>query len=955
MRPTKLIMSAFGPYADLVEIDFDAFKECGLFLISGDTGAGKTTVFDAISFALFGEASGSHRDTKNLRSDYAGDDTDSFVDFYFSHQGKEYHIKRNPQYERPKLRGEGTLSVKENATLYAEGSAPIEGLRPVADAVSQILHISARQFKQIAMIAQGEFWDLLNSKTDKRTDILRTIFMTEGYNRIEAKLKSGMDSAFETYAFSRDRIIQYFSETKTDEDKETGLRISELIFLMEKSRSIREVDELTTLIAKVIDEDEGAEKELSNVLEVMKKELEKKKNALTLALEIEEIKEDIKKKEEELIIASGVLKEAEDKLSRAKSREERKQELKAFETTISNDEDKYTRREEIRIKINNLKDEEKRIEKQTDEIARKEEELKKRVTDLKQKVGEIENAPVEYAALTAKIKSYKELQNKLSVLCLKTFPEYENRKEKISGLSDILVKQEQEYRKASEGRVQAEIVFDGCRAGLLARLLEEGKACPVCGATKHPAPAMLPEESISEAELERIKAAEEKAKKDKDDALGKLTGAKAALEEFEDSMRNLMSECLNSELYEGEYQKSEEENAELYDIEQMILRIRKEEEQIGTFILDTEKEERVLKEKCSLLQQYKADIEKAQGPETEKLKKEREEVLSKKQENSSLLAGAAATLETLENLPFASLKEAHKAREEARLEIEEIETAINKATGAFDEASKTGEGIKSSLETLKDTLKRNLSKISKPEDGKLWTVEELGESVEESDSLVTLKEEERNTLINRKNQNIRILENIKELKESYEKAERDYSVRRRLYKLVKGDTGKVRITLEQYIQAAGFDRIINAANRRLLPMSDGQFLLRRREDAPDKRTNTFLDLEVLDNFTGHYRPVGNLSGGESFKASLSLALGLSDSVSSSAGGISFDALFIDEGFGTLDKRSIENALDILINLSGAHKLVGVISHREELIENIPSQIRVSKDRNGSHITVDLGD
>ena len=187
-----------------------------------------------------------------------------------------------------------------------------------------------------------------------------------------------------------------------------------------------------------------------------------------------------------------------------------------------------------------------------------------------------------------------------------------------------------------------------------------------------------------------------------------------------------------------------------------------------------------------------------------------------------------------------------------------------------------------------------------------------------------------------------------------EKARKENNICTRLYELVKGGTGNGKITLEQYIQAAGFDGIIAAANRRLLPMSDRQYELYRQEDSLGKKSNTFLDLEVLDNFTGHRRPVGSLSGGESFKASLSLALGLSDTVSSNIGGIQMDALFIDEGFGTLDRNSIENAMEILINLSGTSKLVGIISHREELMENIPQQIRVRKTMDGSRLTIETG-
>ena len=215
-----------------------------------------------------------------------------------------------------------------------------------------------------------------------------------------------------------------------------------------------------------------------------------------------------------------------------------------------------------------------------------------------------------------------------------------------------------------------------------------------------------------------------------------------------------------------------------------------------------------------------------------------------------------------------------------------------------------------------------------------------------------------NRIAYRMEENRKKYEAIKCRQSNLETARKEADVSTRLYRLVTGQTGSGKITLEQYIQAAGFDGIIHAANRRLYPMSDGQYELYRKDDSKGgslgKQTNTFLDLEVQDNYTGHRRPVGNLSGGESFKASLSLALGLSDNVSSSHGGVQMDALFIDEGFGTLDRKSIENALDILINLSASNKLVGVISHREELVENIPQQIRVTKGKNGSMVEVVSG-
>jgi exonuclease SbcC len=233
-------------------------------------------------------------------------------------------------------------------------------------------------------------------------------------------------------------------------------------------------------------------------------------------------------------------------------------------------------------------------------------------------------------------------------------------------------------------------------------------------------------------------------------------------------------------------------------------------------------------------------------------------------------------------------------------------------------------------------------------------VDQLQQENQEMHILVKDAREGVNAIRCRIQSNTEKLEGMTAQKQDLEKARREYAVSARLYNLVKGQTGNGKITLEQYIQAAGFDGIIRAANRRLMPMSDQQYELFRQEDSLGKRSNTFLDLEVEDHYTGRRRPVGNLSGGESFKASLSLALGLSDTVSSNLGGIQMDALFVDEGFGTLDKRSIDNAMDTLLHLSGSGKLVGVISHREELIENIPQQIRVSKNREGSCITIENG-
>ena len=270
MKPIKLIMSAFGPYAgEMPAIEFSQFEDKGLFLISGDTGAGKTTIFDAICFALYGETSGRFRDTKNLRSEYARESTETYVDYYFTHQGRDYHVWRRPEYERKKQRGTGVTLIKENAIFYSGDSAPIEGKTQVNEAVKELLHIDEKQFKQIAMIAQGEFWALLNAKTDDRTKILRTIFQTSGYNNIEYRLKDRMDASYKLKAKTEDSIVQYFADVSVDSDDELAESLSDLQARAKRSGSAWNLEEIIDMLKSVIEADkeklEGADSDLKAV------------------------------------------------------------------------------------------------------------------------------------------------------------------------------------------------------------------------------------------------------------------------------------------------------------------------------------------------------------------------------------------------------------------------------------------------------------------------------------------------------------------------------------------------------------------------------------------------------------------------------------------------------------------------------------------------------------------
>ncbi|WP_407399647.1 AAA family ATPase [Anaerovibrio sp.] len=1059
MKPIKLIISAFGPYAGTMpEIDFEQFEDKGLFLISGDTGAGKTTIFDAISFALYGTTSGIYRDTKNLRSEYARDEVESYVDFYFSHQGSNYHIKRSPSYQRKKLRGEGYVAVKEQPVLYKDGAPLVEGLTQVNSAVRDLLKIDDKQFKQIAMIAQGEFWALLNAKTDQRTEILRTIFMTDGYKSIEFKLKDRLDSVRAGLIEGKRSILQHFNDISASEEDESFADLQQLQERAEKSDSVWNLDEILQLIDRVIGYDndrladikaqlQKAEKELNNnktalataetnnqfigrvgILEKKRnalKEREPQINGLKTLLERQKAAthgvypayEAWMKKHKEVTNTEKMISDKQTEQDRAKqiavqaaqkmaAAEKNKPELDTLTITankLKEDEPKYKRRDEMSHKKAVLEKQLLQFNKEEAALIESDSELKKKINKLKETVAGFKESPSELLISQQKGKELSDLENAINDILENQTGERARRQRDLSSKQKAYTKAFEEYERANAVRVEAERILDGCRAGILAKSLEEGKKCPVCGSTHHPELAVLPKESISEDEFEQLRKKEEELQSKKTKASTAAETAKISLMEYEKQMRGALLTCLEKEEL-GDKPEGKELDELISDIQKGYSRLKDE-------ILLNSQQQKALNEKCKLLSQSEKDLEKATGEDSEALTAQRENVLSGKQKTETELAEVKATLVSLEELSFADWKLASVELDNTLKRISGLNELLDNAAREREAADKQVTAIAAELKTLSEGLQSqkasekslkvaldeklaankfedisNINELVVSEDelsreekeineykqavatnetqltqaradakGKeLVDVAALQELCHQQQLAVDSIRKQENAVSNRLGTNRDKKESILARRDELEKAQREYNICDRLYKLVRGTTGNGKITLEQYIQAAGFDGIIAAANRRLIPMSDGQFELYRQEDAIGKKSNNFLDLEVLDNSTGHRRPVGNLSGGESFKASMSLALGLSDTVSSNLGGVRMDALFIDEGFGTLDRKSIESAMDILVNLSGTNKLVGVISHREELVENIPQQIHVAKTKTGSEITIDTG-
>ncbi len=1059
MKPVKLIISAIGPYAGLMPaIEFQTFEEKGLFLISGDTGAGKTTIFDAICFALYGTTSGTYRDTKNLRSEYAKDSVQSYVDFYFSHQGREFHVWRQPSYERQKQRGFGMITEKERAVFYEEGQPPIEGLTQVNNAVKELLHIDEKQFKQIVMIAQGEFWDLLNAKTEQRTEILRTIFLTGGYKNIEYKLKDRMDAGRRTEEEAENSIIQYFEDVTAGEEDALLGELEELKSRAGQSGSAWNLDEILDVTERLILSDkerlQGMQADLKKAeaelkenneklalarinnsflekrdrLETEKEALEQKKPEMDeMGRLLEKQKKAVhavhpsyaawtKKREEVSLTRTRIEKakadlektEAEAKLAeaefeRVKKLEPEVDELKRTISRIDDEEQKYRQKEELAGRLKELRERDQKIGAEEIELREKEKSLQEKTDALGRMVRALKGKPAELVEAENEREKLEKLLSELEEIIDVRIPESDQRRALLLQKQKAFTDARGRYEEARGRRAEAEHILEDSRAGILAGKLVEGEKCPVCGSVHHPEPAKLKEISISEEDFKKLQEEETELQDEKNRANTEAEKAKTSLEECEGQLKKAVLNCVKDLSADGTTEEA--------PLEELLRAAEKEREQTTSLLKANREKCDALAMDCERLKKAEKELEAARGDETEDLNSRKETLAGDKENIKRGLAETQATLKTLEKLSFPDWETAKSERARAEARRLQISDDIGKADAAKKRADERVASAGSGLRTWKGSIEQQerdekdlrIKLDQKVSANQFSSVEEMMQYVVSEEDILAVDQKVREyaqaveinkkqlsdaradaegkTVIdiaalkavcdeqsayvdslrkncgsseNRMRTNEERQRSILGRREELEKASGETAICQRLYSLVKGTTGKGKITLEQYIQAAGFDGIIAAANRRLLPMSNGQYELYRQEDSLGRKSNNFLDLEVLDHYTGHRRPVGNLSGGESFKASLSLALGLSDTVSSNLGGVQMDALFVDEGFGTLDRKSIDSALEILTNLTGSNKLVGIISHREELVENIPQQIKVRKTKDGSRITVEYG-
>ncbi|MBE6880533.1 MAG: SMC family ATPase [Ruminococcaceae bacterium] len=913
MRPNKLIISAFGPYAGKVTVELDKLGKSGLYLITGDTGAGKTTIFDAITYALYGEPSGATRDVSMFRSKYAEPDTPTEVELYFTCRDKDYYIKRNPEYERPKSRGEGMTTEKANVELHLPDKRILTKRNEVNNEIIEIVGVDRNQFSQIAMIAQGDFLKLLLASTEDRKKIFQKIFKTQRYSELQEKLKADANGLKKEYDEIKNSIDQYINGIACDEDSSFYQEVCNA------KKGFLTVEETIDLLARLIAEDEAEEKETGKKEEVLQKKLDTVKKRISKAEDVAKAKADSEKNEAE---TAAELQRKEELKERLEAEKQKLPEVKKLTDEAAKINSLLPDYDELSDKQNKFNANEISIKKGEEAVKvseKKIEELTERKTALTEESKTLEKAGEEKIISENERKAESDKKSGLEKLSSAITEAEESKAVFLSANKAYTEKQNTADKLDAEYRMKRRLYLEA-QAGILAEELQEGMPCPVCGSTSHPQPATKPVDVPTKEELDTLEntlnkageaanLAREKAGKLKGISDEKENSVKSEISVFEDDITFDKAKALIKEKLSDTAQKIKVLDGKIADAQKKVLR----KEQISKLL---------------------AQVEKDTESENARLQEIKRDVQSKAIENKTLL-------ERLEELKS---RLTFKTKTEAEQRI----TALNKAA----------EDIQKSYDMVCDAVNHNKERLASLKSAKEEILKRIGDgadiSLEKEKENQALLENEKaalgeisKTIYSRIGANKQSHGNISQRLSEIKAVEERYICIKALSDTANGTIqGREKIALETYIQMNYFDRIINRANTRFMIMSDGQYELKRRKGAFNKQSQSGLELDVIDHYNGTERSVKTLSGGESFKASLSLALGLSDEIQSSAGGIRLDTMFVDEGFGSLDDESLSQAMKALSSLAEGDRLVGIISHVNELKVRVDKQIVVKKSKTG---------
>ena len=927
MRPNKLVLSAFGPYASKVELDLSQLGENGVYLITGDTGAGKTTIFDAITFALFGKPSGDIRDVKTLRSEYANEKIETYVELDFIYHDEEYHIYRRPEYTYTHVQKNGEVKQRSKATdayLILPNGDRIVKPTEVTKQVEQLLGMKRDQFRQIAMIAQGSFLEILNADTKERGKLFEKVFMTSKYSVLMDRLNQMAKESSIALNDAKLRLQQIISDIRVPEILQKQYEQTLETFAM------NDIQPVYDLLDKIII---GAKKGIEN--------LQKQKEQVQKQLQKSRKEETEKTKQLQDLLSL-------EKLLKAKPVKEEK--ANRYTERLKTDGEKY------RIQIDALKKEQAQIEHELPEYAgltkltAKLAEIKKQgssvlkdletKTSLKKQLDEdITLKQKEAQILTDSELSLnklfikeEEIEKKISAFYHASMIQsnYQNAVDNLKEKTQFL--QESTDRKAMLQKQydDAQLSYFANQAGLLASRLIKGEPCPVCGSIEHPRPASYSDQLVTQEEINQYKKKADQVEKEYQVASKACVDANLKMSTLQNELELVLKSVTEQTIPLG--------NVKTF-IDEHTVQLKKEQKEISTRIKQLQQQSKRYQELLKMIPKLQQKLtalteEVSQSEITQaKLSVEHEQIQKQVQETTAKLKYSSET----------EAKDRVAILAKQILEYQQqIDQLANESKLAMDELVY----VSAQIDMLKEKVESSIDEIPLQKN-------QLGLLQAEIENLQVQQEEILKSIHDTQMYESDAQDTKKKIKsesDAYQTKLSRYSSLRELADVAMGNgrSSKEKITLQEYVQIAYLDRMIHKANERYLSMSNQQYQLVRSAGTKDKRSHEALDLDVIDFSNGSIRPVSSLSGGESFIASLALALGMSDEIQFQAGGIQIDTMFIDEGFGTLDRDSLNNAIQTLMKLSGENRLVGIISHVKELKERIHKGIIVTKDLHGSH-------
>ena len=932
MRPLRLTLSAFGPYAAEITLDLEKLGKGGLYLITGDTGAGKTTIFDAITYALYDHSSSGIREGSMLRCKYADDKTPTFVELEFEVHGVRYTVRRNPEYQRPKARGEGMTTEKADATLtYPDDRPPVTKAKDVTAAVQEIIGLDYNQFSQIVLIAQGQFTKLLNASTEERSRIFRKLFRTQRYAQLQERLQaeaSALNQQRTAQNAKLDSLLGGLQFSPEDPDAEA---LRALCAQTVPETALALLDALTARQATALEE-------AGTALQATEAQLDTVQQQLGAAAQAQRLAQQLAARQAELAAAKPALDAARAEADRHAGDAAQLDALTAQVTQAQSALAAYDALDALCRQQTEARDAARLAAAQAH----------KRRTQLDSLNAALAAAETELAALADADTRLLALQNRSAQLTQRgeALAKLEQRLADCQRQAKAAHKAQENYRAAAAAQDEArarrdtlERAFLDAQAGLLAESLTEGAPCPVCGSTHHPARALLPHTAPTQAQVEAARQSAAEADRQAQSASAAAQSALAAANEAKTSLRR-DAETLLPERF------TTPEGTVPLTFALMTNVLAEENAALQTAQTDCKAQCRQVEADCRRKAQLEADrqTKTRQRPALEQAAAEADRSAAAQNASADALEGQIA--ERRAALPYPRRADAQAALDKLEADRSALRTGMDTAQRKLKQAEQTVAAAEAAVEAL--TAQQTAAQKELP-----------ARSAEELTAQQTALTAARETLRSREKQlSAQLLPNRKTAAQYRAAAEARQALESRwqwvsaLAATAGGTlTSKQKIRLEAYIQMNYLDRILRYANTRLMQMTAGQYEL-ERIGAENQRSQSGLDLGVIDHYNGTRRSVKTLSGGESFKASLALALGLSDEVQSSAGGIRLDTLFLDEGFGSLDEESLELAIRVLSGLTEDDRLVGIISHVGALKDRIDRQVVVHKARTGGS-TVEL--